>query len=153
SIVLTGAIVNLPAILIVAIVSTICYIGIRQTSTFNSVIVAIKVTVVILFILFGVSHIDTANWHPYIPPNTGDMGHFGVTGSMAASGVIFSAYIGFDATSTAAQECRNPQRDMPIGILASLIICTILYVVVSAVLTGMVNYKDLDVAAPVALAL
>ena len=153
SIVRTGAIINLPAVLIVGIVSTICYVGIRQTSTFNAVIVAIKVTVVVLFILFGVSHIDTANWHPYIPPNTGEIGRFGITGIMGASGVIFFAYIGFDAISTAAQETRNPQRDMPIGILASLIICTVLYVIVSAVLTGMVNYKDLDVAAPVALAL
>jgi basic amino acid/polyamine antiporter, APA family len=152
SIVPTGAIINVPAMLIVAIVTTICYIGIRQTSTFNSVIVAIKVTVIILFILFGVSHIDAANWHPYIPPNTGKWGHFGPSGILAAAPVIFFAYIGFDAISTASQETRNPQRDMPISILASLIICTILYVITASVLTGMVNYKELDVAAPVALA-
>ncbi len=107
----------------------------------------------ILFILFGVGHINVANWHPFIPPNTGEFGHFGYSGIMAASGVIFFAYIGFDAISTAAQETRNPQRDMPIGILSSLVICTFLYVVVALVLTGMVSYTKLDVSAPVALAL
>ncbi|HEX4648839.1 MAG TPA: amino acid permease [Steroidobacteraceae bacterium] len=152
-IVATGAIINLPAILIVAAIATICYIGIRQSAAFNAVIVAIKVTVVVLFILFGVSYIQTSNWHPFIPPNSGEFGVFGLSGILRASGVIFFAYIGFDAISTAAQETRNPQRDMPIGILASLVICTILYVVVSAVLTGMVHYTELDVAAPVALAL
>jgi APA family basic amino acid/polyamine antiporter len=152
-IVRTGAIINVPAILIVAAIGTICYIGIKQSAAFNSVIVAIKVTVIVLFILFGVSYINTANWHPFIPPNTGQTGVFGWSGVMAASGVIFFAYIGFDAISTAAQESKNPQRDMPIGILASLVICTVLYVIVSAVLTGMVHYTELDVAAPVALAL
>ena len=148
----TGALINLPAVAIVAGLAVICYIGIRQTSAFNTWIVAIKVTVVILFILFGVSHMQLANWHPFIPPPAGP-GHFGWSGIMAAAGVIFFAYIGFDAISTAAQETRNPQRDMPIGILASLVICTILYVVVALVLTGMVNYTELDVPAPVALAL
>jgi APA family basic amino acid/polyamine antiporter len=152
-IVRTGAIINLPAIAIVAAISTICYIGIKQSSSFNSVIVAIKVTVVVLFILFGVSYINTANWHPFVPANEGVAGRFGWSGIMAASGVIFFSYIGFDAISTAAQETKNPQRDMPIGILASLVICTVLYVAVASVLTGMVNYKELDVAAPVALAL
>jgi len=152
-IVTTGAIINVPAMLIVGLIATICYIGIKQSAAFNSVIVAIKVTVIMLFILFGVSYINPANLHPFIPPNTGQTGVFGWSGVMAASGVIFFAYIGFDAVSTAAQETKNPQRDMPIGILASLVICTILYVVVSAVLTGMVHYTELDVAAPVALAL
>jgi basic amino acid/polyamine antiporter, APA family len=152
-IVRTGAIINLPAILIVAAIGTICYIGIKESAGFNSVIVAIKVAVVLLFILFGLGYIDTANWHPFVPPNAGQPGVYGWSGVMAASGVIFFAYIGFDAISTAAQETRNPQRDMPIGILASLVICTVLYVIVSAVLTGMVNYHELDVAAPVALAL
>jgi APA family basic amino acid/polyamine antiporter len=152
-IVTTGALINLPAILIVAVIATICYVGIKQSAAFNSVIVAIKVTVVVLFILFGVSYVNAANWHPFVPPNTGHSGQFGWSGVMAASGVIFFAYIGFDAVSTAAQETRNPQRDMPIGILSSLVICTILYVIVSAILTGMVPYTELDVAAPVALAL
>jgi basic amino acid/polyamine antiporter, APA family len=153
SIVSTGAIINLPAIAIVGVIATICYIGIRQSAAFNSVIVAIKVTVVVLFIILGVSYINPSNWHPFVPPNAGEFGRFGWSGVMAASGVIFFAYIGFDAISTAAQETRNPQRDMPIGILASLVVCTLLYVIVAAVLTGMVNYKELDVAAPVALAL
>src|SRR5438874_492398 len=141
------------AMAIVATIATICYIGIKQSAAFNAVIVAIKVTVVVLFILFGMSYIDTANWHPFIPPNTGQTGRFGWSGIMGASGVIFFAYIGFDAISTAAQETKTPQRDMPIGILASLVICTVLYVIFSTVLTGMVSYKELDVAAPVALAL
>jgi len=148
----TGAILNLPAMAIVAAIATICYIGIKQSAAFNSVIVTIKVTVIVLFILFGVSFINTGNWHPFIPPNAGH-GVYGWSGIMAASGVIFFAYIGFDAISTAAQEAKNPQRDMPIGILASLVICTVLYVIVSTILTGMVSYKELDVAAPVALAL
>jgi APA family basic amino acid/polyamine antiporter len=149
----TGAIINLPAILIVAAIATICYIGIKQSAVFNSVIVTIKVTVIVLFILFGVSYINTDNWHPFVPPNTGTWFVYGPSGILGAAGVIFFAYIGFDAISTAAQESKNPQRDMPIGILASLIICTILYVIVSAVLTGMVSYKELNVSAPVALAL
>jgi basic amino acid/polyamine antiporter, APA family len=149
----TGAIVNVPAVLIVSVIATICYIGIRQSAAFNAVIVAIKVTVVLLFIIFGVSFINSANLHPFVPSNGGQFGLFGWSGVMAASGVIFFAYIGFDAVSTAAQETKNPQRDMPIGILASLVICTLLYVIVSAVLTGMVKYTELDVAAPVALAL
>jgi basic amino acid/polyamine antiporter, APA family len=149
----TGAIINVPAMLIVSAIATICYIGIKQSATFNSWIVTIKVTVIILFILFGMSFINTANWHPFVPPNEGHFGEFGWSGVLKAAGVIFFAYIGFDAISTAAQEARNPQRDMPIGILASLVVCTILYVIVATVLTGMVSYKELNVAAPVALAL
>jgi APA family basic amino acid/polyamine antiporter len=149
----TGAIINLPAILIVAAIATICYIGIKQSASFNSVIVTIKVTVIVLFILFGVGYINADNWHPFVPPNSGTWGVYGPSGILAAAGVIFFAYIGFDAISTAAQEAKNPQRDMPIGILASLVICTILYVLVSAVLTGMVSYRELNVPAPVALAL
>jgi len=152
-IVATGAIINVPAMLVVAAIGVICYIGIKQSAAFNSVIVAIKVTVVLLFILFGVGYINSANWHPFVPPNAGQFGVFGWSGVMAASGVIFFAYIGFDAVTTAAQETKHPQRDMPIGILTSLVICTILYVIVSAVLTGMVSYKELNVAAPVAVAL
>ncbi|HUI61349.1 MAG TPA: amino acid permease [Steroidobacteraceae bacterium] len=151
-IVRTGAIINLPAVAIVSALTVICYVGIRQSSAFNSVIVAIKVTVVLLFIFLGVSHIDAANWHPFIPENAGP-GKFGWSGIVRASAVIFFAYIGFDAISTAAQEAKNPQRDMPIGILLSLAICTVLYVVVALVLTGMVSYTQLDVPAPVALAL
>src|SRR6201987_4758454 len=110
-----GALINLPAILIVAAIATICYIGIKQSAVFNSIIVTIKVTVIVLFILFGVSFINRDNWHPFVPPNTGTWGVYGPSGILAASGVIFFAYIGFDAISTAAQESKNPQRDMPIG--------------------------------------
>ncbi len=149
----TGAIINVPAMLIVAAIATICYVGIKQSANFNTVIVTIKVIVIVLFIMFGISFINTANWHPFVPPNEGHFGTYGWSGVLAASGVIFFAYIGFDAISTAAQEAKNPQRDMPVGILASLVICTILYVAVALVLTGMVSYKELNVAAPVALAL
>lgn len=152
-IVRTGAIINVPAMFIVAVVATICYVGIKQSSAFNAVIVTIKVTVVLLFIALGVNYINPSNWHPFIPPNEGQFGHFGLSGVVAASGVIFFAYIGFDAISTAAQETKNPQKDMPKGILLSLVICTVLYVVTALVLTGMASYKELNVAAPVALAL
>jgi basic amino acid/polyamine antiporter, APA family len=149
----TGAVLNVPAVIIVAILASICYIGIRQSSVFNSIIVTIKVAIVLLFIFLGVGYIQPHNWHPFIPPNTGHWGAYGISGIFAAAGVIFFAYIGFDAISTTAQEAKNPQRDMPIGILASLIICTILYVIVSVILTGMVSYTKLDVPAPIALAL
>ncbi|MBV8783252.1 MAG: amino acid permease [Gammaproteobacteria bacterium] len=152
-IVRTGAIINVPAMVIVGLIGTVCYIGIRESASFNSVIVTIKVTIIALFVVFGVSYVNTANWHPFIPANTGQFGSFGLSGVGRAAAVIFFAYIGFDAISTAAQEAKNPQRDMPIGILASLVICTVLYVIVALVLTGMVNYAELNVAAPVALAL
>jgi basic amino acid/polyamine antiporter, APA family len=149
----TGAILNIPAVAIVAAIATICYIGIKQSSSFNAVIVAIKVAVVVMFIVIGIGYIHPQNWHPFIPPNTGQFGHYGWSGVLGGAGVIFFAYIGFDAVSTAAQETRNPPRDMPIGILTSLVICTVLYIVVSAVLTGMVSYTKLSVAAPVAFAI
>ena len=149
----TGALVNLPAVLIVAAITALCYVGIHQSARFNAIVVAIKVTVIVLFIGFGMWVIDGANWQPFIPENTGTFGKFGWSGVVQAAGIIFFAYIGFDAVSTAAQEAKNPQRDMPIGILASLAVCTVLYVAVSAVLTGMVHYTELNTPAPVALAL
>jgi APA family basic amino acid/polyamine antiporter len=152
-IVRTGALINLPAVLVIAAITALCYVGIRQSARFNSVIVVIKVAVIVLFIGFGAWYIDGANWHPFIPPNTGHFGDFGWSGIFRAAGIIFFAYIGFDAVSTAAQEASNPQRDMPKGILLSLVICTVLYVAVSAVLTGMVPYAELNSPAPVALAL
>jgi basic amino acid/polyamine antiporter, APA family len=151
--VLSGGILNLPAVLIAAVAAGICYIGIRQSATVNGIVVAIKVTIVVLVIGFGAFFVSGANWTPYIPENTGKFGEFGISGILRASGIIFFAYIGFDAVSTAAQEARNPQRDMPIGILGSLIICTILYILMSAVLTGLVPYPQLNDAAPVAVAL
>jgi APA family basic amino acid/polyamine antiporter len=152
-IVRTGALVNLPAVLVVAAITALCYVGIHQSARFNAIVVMIKVTVIVLFIGFGIWVVDGANWQPFIPENAGQFGRFGWSGIVQAAGIIFFAYIGFDAVSTAAQEARNPQRDMPIGILASLAVCTVLYVAVSAVLTGMVHYSELNTAAPVALAL
>jgi basic amino acid/polyamine antiporter, APA family len=150
---LSGALINVPAIFVAALATTICYIGIRQSATFNGFVVAVKVSIVVLVIAFGAFFVNTANWHPYVPENTGTFGEFGVSGILRASGIIFFAYIGFDAVSTAAQEAKNPQRDMPIGILGSLIICTILYILMSAVLTGLVPYPQLNDAAPVVVAL
>jgi len=152
-IVRTGALVNLPAVLVIAAITALCYVGIHQSARFNAIVVAIKVTVIVLFIGFGMWVVDGANWQPFIPENTGTFGRFGWSGVVQAAGIIFFAYIGFDAVSTAAQEAKNPQRDMPVGILASLAVCTVLYVAVSAVLTGMVHYSELNTPAPVALAL
>ncbi|MCE1198276.1 MAG: amino acid permease [Marinilabiliales bacterium] len=149
----TGSILNFPAVLLVLLITGLLIIGIRESSRFNAVIVFIKLLVILLFIGFGISYIHPENWTPFIPENTGAFGHFGVSGIFTGAGVIFFAYIGFDALSTAAQETKNPARDMPKGILWSLVICTILYVAVAAVLTGIVNYKDLNVPAPIALAI
>ena len=149
----TGALINFPAMFIVIIMTALLVVGIRESSRFNSIIVIIKIAVVLLFIAFGMSFIDTANWHPFIPENTGEFGKFGWSGIVAGAGVIFFAYIGFDAVSTAAQEAKNPQKDMPIGILASLAVCTVLYIAVALVMTGIVNFKDLNVPAPIALAI
>jgi basic amino acid/polyamine antiporter, APA family len=149
----TGAMLNLPAVLIVTVVTIILMLGIKQSSTTNAIIVAIKVGIVVLVIGFGAFYVTADNWSPFIPENTGTWGQFGWSGIVRASGIIFFAYIGFDAVSTAAQEAKNPQRDVPFGILASLIICTILYVLMSAVLTGMLEYPKLNDAAPVATAL
>jgi APA family basic amino acid/polyamine antiporter len=149
----TGAFFNLPAVLITAIVASICYVGIRQSAWVNSAVVAIKVTVVLLVIGFGAFYVNPAYWHPFVPPNTGTFGEFGWSGVLRASGIIFFAYIGFDAVSTAAQEAKNPTRDVPAGILGSLVICTLLYILMSGVLTGLLPYPKLNDAAPVAVAL
>ncbi len=149
----TGAILNLPAVLAVAGVASVCYVGIRQSAAVNSAIVVVKIAVVIAFIGLGAAFVDPANWHPFIPPNSGQFGHFGLSGIGAAAAVIFFAYIGFDTVSTCAQEANNPRRDVPLSIIASLAICTVLYIATALVLTGMVSYRELDVAAPVALAL
>lgn len=148
----TGAIVNLPAVAIVLLMTVVLVIGIRESARVNNLIVALKLGVIGLFIVAGVFYINPANWHPFIPPNTGEFGKFGVTGILRGAGLIFFAYIGFDAVSTAAQEARNPQRDMPVGILGSLGICTLLYILVSGILTGIMPYTRLDVAHPVGYA-
>ncbi|GHT03705.1 amino acid transporter [Bacteroidia bacterium] len=151
--VFTGSIVNFPAVFIVALVSTLLLAGVKQSALINNIIVVVKVSVILLFIGFGLSYIDMSNYHPYIPENTGSFGSFGWSGILRATAVVFYAYLGFDALSTAAQETKNPQKDMPKGILISLLICAILYIAVTAVLTGMVNYKELNVDAPIALAI
>src|SRR5580658_421631 len=135
--------VNLPAIFIIWAISIILMIGISESAWVNGCIVALKVTIVILVIGLGWAYINRDNYVPFLPPNTGDFGHFGWSGVMRAAGMIFFAYIGFDAVSTAAQEAKTPQRDMPIGIIGSLAVCTILYVLFAYVMSGIVNYKDM----------
>jgi len=150
---LSGSLVNFPAICIVAAVTALLLCGVRQSAWVNNVIVLVKVAVILLFIGFGLSYVDTSNWLPYIPENTGKFGEFGWSGILRGAAVVFFAYLGFDALSTAAQETRNPQRDMPKGILLSLALCALLYVAVTAVLTGIVSYSQLNVDAPIALAI
>jgi APA family basic amino acid/polyamine antiporter len=145
------AIFNLPAVVIVALVTSLLVVGIRESANVNNVIVVVKVSVVILFIALTASLVNTELWHPFIPENTGTREQFGFTGVVAGAGVVFFAYIGFDAVSTAAQEAKNPQRDMPVGIILSLVICTILYILVSGIATGIVPYRELDVPDPIAL--
>jgi APA family basic amino acid/polyamine antiporter len=149
----TGSIINLPAVLIVLVITILLYRGIRESANFNNVVVIIKLTVIALFILFGWAYINYDNWAPFIPENTGNFGQFGWTGIFRASAVIFFAYIGFDAVSTAAQEAKNPQKDMPWGILGSLAICTVVYILVSLVMTGIAPFDKLNTAAPIAVAL
>jgi basic amino acid/polyamine antiporter, APA family len=141
-----GGIVNLPAVLIIVLISSLLLVGVKQSAIVNDVIVAIKIAVVLLFIALGVSHVNPANWVPFMP--------YGWSGVISGASVIFFAYIGFDAVSTAAEEVKNPQKDLPIGIIASLGICTVLYIIVSAILTGMVPYLQFkNTSAPVAYAL
>lgn len=139
--IIDGGLINLPAILIIFLLSLLLIRGTEGSSLINNVLVVVKVFVVLLFIILGWKYIDPANYVPYIPENTGNYLNYGWTGIAAGAGVVFFAFIGFDAVSTAAQEARNPQRDMPIGILGSLLVCTILYVLFAHVMTGLVNYK------------
>ncbi len=149
----TGALVNLPAVLIVAALTWVCYRGIKESASMNNVMVVIKVAIIVLFIVVGISYVDTSNWRPYLPQGTGEFGHYGWSGVMMGAAIIYFAYIGFDTAATTAQEARDPQRDVPAGILGALVIATVLYVAMAAVMTGMVSYTKLDVAAPVAVAL
>jgi APA family basic amino acid/polyamine antiporter len=148
----TGALINLPAVAIVLAVATLCYRGISQSATANAIVVAIKVGVILIFMAFTLQYVDPDNWTPFIPEPEGP-GRFGFDGVVRGAGVVFFAYIGFDAVSTAAQEARNPQRDMPIGILGSLAICTLIYIAMSAVMTGIMPYELLGTPRPVATAL
>lgn len=140
--VIDGGLVNLPAIFIVLILSLVLMRGTKESATMNNILVILKVAVVLLFIVLGWSHINPANHTPFIPENTGTYGHFGWSGIATGAAVVFFAFIGFDAVSTAAQEAKNPKKGMPIGILGSLVICTILYVLFSYVMTGLLNYKE-----------
>jgi APA family basic amino acid/polyamine antiporter len=148
---------NLVAFLVVLLVTAVLVVGIKESANLNSAIVIVKVAIVLMFIgiagAYAFQHTDVMlkNWQPFIPPNTGHFGSYGISGIFRGAGVIFFAYIGFDAVSTAAQEARNPQKDMPIGILGSLVICTVLYVLVAGLLTGIVPYTALNVADPVAV--
>jgi APA family basic amino acid/polyamine antiporter len=147
---------NLVAFVAITVITAILIIGIQESANLNTAIVIVKLGVVAIFLVLGIGYIlqhpaqAHANWTPFIPPSQGP-GAFGIGGITAGAASIFFAYIGFDAVSTAAQEAKNPKRDMPIGILGSLVICTLLYIVVSGVLTGLVNYKALNVGDPVAV--
>jgi len=146
--------VNIPAMAIIAAISLLLMLGIKESASVNDVIVVIKLAVVLTFIVVGFHYIKHSNYVPFIPPNTGSFGEFGISGIMRAAGIIFFAYIGFDTVSTAAQESRHPQKDIPRGIIGSLVLCTVLYILFSFVLTGMLNYKLMrGDAAPVVTAI
>ncbi len=146
-----SSVINIPAMFIIVVVTILLVIGVQESANVNSAIVILKVAIVLIFIAAGIGYVSTANWGgPFIAPNAGEY-KYGWSGIARAAGVVFFAYIGFDAVSTAAQEAKNPQRDMPIGILGSLAMCTLLYILVSFVLTGIVNYKQLDVPDPIAV--
>jgi APA family basic amino acid/polyamine antiporter len=148
----TGAIVNLPAILIILLMGTLVAVGIKAAAGFNNVMVLIKLAIIALFIGCGIAYINADNLTPFIPQNTGTFGQFGFSGVLRGAGVVFFAFIGFDALSTMAQECKNPQKHMPVGMLGSLGISTILYVIVGIVLLGVVSYTMLNVSDPIAVA-
>jgi APA family basic amino acid/polyamine antiporter len=150
---ITTAPFNLPAALVVLVITALLVIGVKESARTNTIIVVIKLAVLAMFIVAGSFFIKPELWQPFIPPNTGRFGEFGWSGVVRGAGIIFFAYIGFDAVSTAAQEAKNPQRDMPRGILWSLVICTVLYITVALVLTGIVDYRKLNVASPISVAL
>jgi APA family basic amino acid/polyamine antiporter len=149
----TGAIVNLPAVLVVLALSWLCYRGVRLSSGANSVMVYLKVAIIVVFVIAGLRFVDTALWQPYVPPNQGEFGQFGWSGVLRGAAIIFFSYVGFDTASTTVLEARNPQRDVPIGILGALVLSVVLYVAMAAVMTGMVPYTELGVDEPVAVAL
>src|SRR5574338_1410578 len=146
-------VLNIPAMGLVAILTALLVIGIQESARFNNLVVFVKMAIVVLVIGFGFMYVNSANWTPFIPANTGEFGHYGWSGIIRGAGVIFFAYIGFDAVSTAAQEARNPQRDLPIGILGSLAICTVLYILMALVMTGVAHYTELNVTHPVFVAI
>jgi APA family basic amino acid/polyamine antiporter len=155
-IVATGAVLNVPAVALVALLTGLLVVGIRESATVNNFIVIVKIAIVLMVIGFGAAYVNPENWQPFIPdlvekPDGGTFG--GWKGVAAGAGVIFFAYIGFDAVSTAAQEAKNPQRDLPIGILGSLVVCTVLYILMALVMTGIAHYSELNVPHPVDVAI
>jgi len=148
----TGATLNVPAMVVIGFITILLVLGIKESATFNDIIVAIKVAVILIFIAVGLAYLNPANWQPFVPESAGP-GKFGWGGVLRGAGVIFFAYIGFDAVSTAAQEAKHAQRDMPVGILGSLAVCTVLYISVALVLTGIVSYTKLNVPDPIAVAI
>ncbi|NDD58874.1 MAG: amino acid permease [Chlamydiae bacterium] len=149
---LTGSVLNLPAMFIVGIMGYLIARGTKAAASFNNIMVIIKLAVVVLFIACGIAYINFDNLTPFIPENTGNFGQYGYSGIIRGAGVVFFAFIGFDALSTLAQEAKNPQKDLPKGMIGSLSICTVIYIIVAVVLTGIVSYKLLDVADPIAVA-
>jgi basic amino acid/polyamine antiporter, APA family len=147
-----GNTVNLPAIFGIGMMTLLLVLGVKESATVNNVIVFIKVSVVVLFVAVGIFYVNPENWHPFIPEPTGVSGQYGWDGILRGAGIVFFAYVGFEAVSTAAQEARNPKKDVPIGILGSLLVCTVLYMLVSLVLTGLVPYSTLNVPDPIAKA-
>lgn len=146
--------INLPAVLIVVLVTAVIIRGTSGSALLNAIVVALKVLVVLVFIALGWQYIDPANYQPYVPANTGVFGEYGWSGVLRGAGVVFFVFIGFDIVATMAQEARNPQRDMPIGIIGSLLVCTILFVLFGHVMTGMAHYTEFkNSAAPVAIAI
>ena len=148
----TGHLLNLPAVAIVLALTWLCYVGIRESSGLNTLMVLLKVGLILMIIIAGARYVNTDNWHPFIPEPKGD-GEFGWSGIFRGAAMVFFAYIGFEATSTAAQECKNPQRDLPFGIILSLVLCTLLYLGMAAVMTGLVPYTVLNTVDPVVTAL
>ena len=140
---------NIPAALVILVITWLLVVGVRESARTNTIIVVVKLAVLAIFVVAGVFFVKPALWHPLVPPNTGTFGEFGWSGVLRGAGIIFFAYIGFDAVSTAAQEAKNPQRDMPRGILGSLVVCTLVYVAVALVLTGLVDYRKLNVPDPI----
>ena len=148
---LVQGVFNVPASVIVLLVTGLLIIGIKQSANANTALVVLKVAVLIAFVTLGAAYVRREHLTPFVPPNTGEFGHFGWSGVMRGAAVMFFAYVGFDAVSTAAQEAKRPQRDMPIGILLSLAICTVIYIAVALVLIGIVPYQKLNVADPLAV--
>jgi APA family basic amino acid/polyamine antiporter len=149
----TGSIMDLPAILVTLGCTVLLVVSTRQSAIFNTIIVSAKVAAIVIIVVVGARYVDAANWHPFVPPNTGGFENFGWTGVITAAGVVFFSYIGFDGISTLAEECHHPQRTIPLSLFLALAICTVLYIGVSLVITGLTHYSALDVPDPIYYAL